>query len=139
MAEPIGLAIGLLALATFAFQSSTTLYNTVQGFQYHSKCVCDLKEELEALSGILGALDETVSAITTVDFLALEVLLLRCGKACKQFEQEIIKYSSWSGGSRTSFQDWPELKYMEDNIDRIRQFITGYKSAINIALADVNL
>jgi hypothetical protein len=42
MVEPIGLASGLLALVTFALQSSTTLYNTVQSFQSHPKRVRDL-------------------------------------------------------------------------------------------------
>ncbi|KAN0116788.1 hypothetical protein V8E51_002765 [Hyaloscypha variabilis] len=64
MAEPIGVASGLLALATFAFQSSIALYQTVQSFQFHPKRVRDLEEELEALSGVLGSLTETVSATT---------------------------------------------------------------------------
>ena len=46
MADPISLASGLLALATFAFKSSITLYKTVESFQVHPKRVRDLKEEL---------------------------------------------------------------------------------------------
>jgi hypothetical protein len=74
-----------------------------------------------------------------VDLSALELPLLRCGNACKEFEQEIIKCSSRSGGSRTSFRDWAKLRYMGDNIDGFRQLLAGYKSTINIALADTNL
>ncbi|XP_044717868.1 uncharacterized protein HRG_08510 [Hirsutella rhossiliensis] len=61
MAEPVGLASGLLALATFAFQSSITLYSTVQSFRDHPKRVRDLIDELEALSGVLGPLTETTT------------------------------------------------------------------------------
>ena len=45
MAEPIGIASGLLALASFAFQSSITLYQTVQSFKFHPKQLRDLKDE----------------------------------------------------------------------------------------------
>jgi hypothetical protein len=139
MAETIGLASGLLALATFAFQSSITLYNTVQSFQSHSKRVHDLIEELEALSGVLGPLTETVNATTDVDLSALDLPLLRCGNSCKDFEQEIMKCSLRSGGSRTSFRDWAKLRYMGEDIDGFRRLLAGYKLTINIALTDANL
>jgi hypothetical protein len=139
MAEAIGVASGLLALTAFAFKSSVTLYQTLQSFQFHPKQLRDLNEELEALSGVLGSLTETVSATTDVDLSALELPLRRCGNACKEFEQEIMKCSTRSGGTRTSFRDWAKLRYMGDNIDGFRQLIAGYKSTINIALTDAHL
>ena len=139
MAEPIGLASGLLTLAGFALQASIALYQTVQSFQFHPKQIRDLKDELEALGGVLGSLTETVTVTTDVDLSALDLPLLRCGNACKDFEQEIMKCSSRSGGSRTSFRDWAKLRYMGDNVDGFRQLLAGYKSTINIALTDANL
>lgn len=139
MAEPIGIASGLLTLATFAFQSSITLYETVKGFQSHQKRVRDLIEELEALSGVLGPLAEIVNGTTDVDLSALELPLLRCGNACKEFEQVIWKFSSRSSGSRTSFRDWAKLRYMGDDIDGFRRMLAGYQLTINIALTDANL
>lgn len=139
MAEPIGLASGLLALATFAFQSSITLYETVQSFKSHQKRVRDLMEELEALSGVLDPLTNIINVTTDVDFSALELPLLRCGNACKEFEQELMKCSSRSGGSRTSFRDWAKLRYMGDDIDGFRRLLAGYQLTINIALTDANL
>lgn len=139
MAEPIGLASGLLTVATFAFQSSITLYKTVQSFQNHPKIVRNLEEELEALSGVLDSLIQTVKATTDVDLSALDFPLRRCGNACKDFEQEIMKCSSRSGGSRTSFRDWAKLTYMGDDIAAFGLLLAGYKSTIIIALTDVNL
>ena len=139
MAEPISLASGLLALATFAFQSSIALYNMVQSYQSHPKRVRDLIEELEALSGVLGLLAETVSATTDVDLSALDLPLLRCGNSCKEFEQEIMKCSTRAGGNRTSFRDWTKLRYMGEDIDGFRRLLAGYKLTINIALTDANL
>lgn len=139
MAEPIGLASGLLTLAAFAFQSSVALYQAVTSFQSHPKRVRDLIDELEALSGILEPLTETVDATTDIDLSALELPLLRCGKACEEFQQEILKCLSRSSGSRTSFRDWAKLRYMGDDIDGFRRLLAGYKSTINIALTDANL
>ena len=139
MADPISLASGLLALATFAFKSSIALYKTVESFQNNPKRVRDLKDELGTLGGVLGSLTETVSAITDVDLSALDLPLLRCGNACQEFEQELIKCSSRSGGNRTSFRDWAKLRYMGDDMDGFRQLLAGYKSTIIIALTDANL
>lgn len=139
MAEAIGLASGLLTLATFALQSSITLYETVKSFQSHQKRVRDLIEELEALSGVLGPLTEIIDGTTDVDLSSLNLPLLRCGNACREFEQELMKCSSRSGGNRTSFRDWAKLRYMGDDIDGFRRLLAGYQLTINIALADANL
>ena len=139
MVEPIGLASGLLALAGFAFQATITLLKTVQSYQFHPKNVRDLKEELEALGGVLSSLTETVHTITDVDLSPLKYPLLRCGSACEDFGKEIMKCSSRSGDNRTSFRDWAKLRYMGDNIDGFRQLLAGYKSTIIVALTDANL
>jgi len=139
MAEPIGIASGLVALTTVAFKSSISLFKTIQNFQNHPRRVRDLLDELQALSGVLRLLTATVSATADIDFSALELPLRRCDDACKEFEQEIIKCSSRSGGTRTSFKDWSKLTYMGDDIDGFKLLLAGYKSTINIALADANL
>ncbi|KAE8307456.1 hypothetical protein BDV41DRAFT_569027 [Aspergillus transmontanensis] len=138
MAEPIGLASSLLALATFAFKASLSLYETVNSFRSHAKRVRDLIEELEALSGVLAPLQELLDATTDENLSVLELPLRRCGNACSEFEQEIIKYSSRSA-NRTSFRDWAKLRYLGDDIDSFRQMLSGYKLTISIALTDASL
>ncbi|GKT48505.1 uncharacterized protein ColSpa_08686 [Colletotrichum spaethianum] len=139
MAEAVGLASGVLTFASFAFKSSIALYTTVQGFRAHPKRVRDLLEELQALSEVLRLLTETINATPDVDFSALELPLRRCDDACKEFEQELLRCSSRSGGDRTSFRDWTKLQYMGDGVDDFTQLLAGYKSTINIALADAHL
>lgn len=138
MADPLSTASALLTLVVFAFQSSTTLYQVVESFQTNKKTIRELKEELEALTEVLKSLQEAV-ADSDVDFTALKLPLLRCGKACKDFEAVIIKCTAHSGGARTSFRDWAKLQYMGDDIDGFRNMLAGYKSTINIALGDANM
>jgi hypothetical protein len=139
MGDPISLASGLLTLATFAFQSSITLYDTIKSFHTHLRRVCDLTEELQALSEVLGPLTEFVNTNSDTDLSALKLPLLRCGKACQDFEKELLKCSSRSSDSRTSFRDWARIRYMGDDIDGFRRLLAGYKLTINVALTDANL
>lgn len=135
MAEPVGIASGLLAFAAFALESCTALYNTIRSFQSHPKRVRDLLEKLESLSGVLGPLTDTISANAG----PLDLPLQRCGKSCKEFEEEIIKCSARSNNGRTSFREWAKLRYMGDDIDGFRRLLAGYKSTINVALTDATL
>ena len=139
MADPVSLSSGLLTLVTFAFQSSVVLYKAIEGFRSHPKNVRDLKEELEALAAVLQSLSETVEKHRDTDLTPLKLPLLRCGKACREFEDAVAKCSSRSGGSRTSFRDWAKLRYMGDGIDEFRRMLAGYKSTITIALANATL
>jgi hypothetical protein len=138
MADPISTASGLLALSVFAFQSSIQLYQLVDSFRNNQRAVRELREELEALHGVLRSLQET-AANTDADLTALKLPLLRCGKACKDFEAVIVRCTAHSGGSRTSFRDWAKLKYMGDDIVGFKNMLAGYKSTISIALGDANM
>ncbi|PMD46791.1 hypothetical protein L207DRAFT_451367 [Hyaloscypha variabilis F] len=138
MADPIRITSGILALAVSAFQSSTRLYQLVQSFQSHQRVVRELGEELEDLNGILRSLQET-AASTNADLTTLKLPLLRCGKACKDFEAVIAKCAAHSNGSRTSFRDWVKLQYMGSDIIGFKNMLAGYKSTIAIALGDVNM
>ncbi|TXC06200.1 hypothetical protein FocTR4_00010869 [Fusarium oxysporum f. sp. cubense] len=120
MAEPLGLASAILALATFALKASVTLYDDVK------------KEVLEMLM-------KTVGAAVEADFSALKIPLQQCGEACEEFGIELAKCSTRSSTDRTSFRDWTKMKYMGEDIGGFRQQLAGYKSTINIALADTTL
>lgn len=138
MADPVSTASGLLALTVFAFQSSKLLYQTVASFQSNQRTVRELREELQAFEGVLQSLLETVTK-TDADLTALKLPLLRCGRACKDFEAVIVKCTAHSGGPRTSFRDWAKLQYMGDDIVEFKTMLAGYKSTICIALGDANM
>ncbi|CAK7204213.1 hypothetical protein SEUCBS139899_006967 [Sporothrix eucalyptigena] len=118
MAEAIGLVSGLLTLVNVAFQSTVTLYQTLKSIHYHPKHVRDLLDELDDLGKVLRSLADTVKSATDLDLSALELPLQRCGNACQEFEQEIVKC---------------------DDINGFRQQISSYKATINISLLDATL
>ena len=138
MADPISITSGLVALATFAFQSSKNLYQVVQSFKSNQRAIRELKEELEALDGVLQSLQQAAKD-SDADLQGLELPVLRCGKACADFQAMIVNCTAHSGGSRTSFRDWAKLKYMGEDIAGFRNMLAGYKSTISIALRGANL
>ena len=138
MAEPISLASGLVALSVFAFQSSKNLCQLVESFQNHGRNVEQLKNELAALTGVLGCLQKTVNQ-NTVDLCPLERPLLHCGKACAEFEAVINKCSSHTKQPRTSFRDWFKISWKGKDISAFTSMIAGYKATITIALGDANM
>jgi hypothetical protein len=139
MAEAIGVASGLVAWATFALDSCISLYEMVKSIQCHPKRVRDLLEELEILRAVLGPLIEIAQSTNQEDFLELDLPLKRCGNACKEFQLEITKCLSHSGGNRSNFRDWAKIRYIGNDIDGFRRLLAGYKLTINIALTDANL
>lgn len=138
MAEVIGIASGIVALTSFAFQSSVSLYQVVDSFKTNRKNIRALKDELEALEAVLKSLREA-TANSIIDIPALKLPLYRCGQACREFEAVIVKCTTHSGGTRTSFRDWAKLRYMGDDVLGFKEMLAGYKSTISIALADANL
>ena len=138
MAEPIGIASGVLTLATFAFKSSVSLYQAIESFKSNQRTIRELKEELEALNRVLASLRQT-AANSNADLAALNLPVFRCGKACEDFEGVIVKCAAHSDRSRPSFRDWAKLRYMGDDIAGFKNMLAGYKSTINIALGDINM
>ena len=111
----------------------------MQSFTSLLKRVQNLLEELEALYIELGSLTHTVRTEVRIDLLVFEAPLQRCGSACREFKQILLRCSSQSGINRTSFCGWAKLTYMGDDIDGFRQLLSSYKSTIDIALTDVDM
>jgi hypothetical protein len=138
MAEPIGIASGVLALSVFAFNSSVSLYQFVKSFQSNKREIRELKEELDSLRDVIGSLRQLASNDDD-QFKILCLPLLRCGQACKDFEEVIANCTKHSGGSRTSFRDWTKLQYLGSDIAGFKNMLGGYKATISIAIGDINL
>jgi hypothetical protein len=139
MAEPVGLATGILALATFTYKSTVALSELVNSFKHHNSRVRELSDELVSLKNILASLAETIQAIPDIDLSALRIPLQRCEHAVKDFEGELLRCSDHAVKDRTSFRDWARLKYMGEDLDGFRRLLATYKATINIALTDATL
>ena len=138
MADALSVASSLIALATFAFEASKSLYTLVEGFKNTQRTVRELRYELESLTQVLGTLISAVKD-NEAELASLKLPLLRCGKICSEFREIIRKCVAHSNGQRTSFRDWAKLQYMGGNINDLKTTLAGYKATISIALGGATL
>lgn len=115
MAEVVGTASAIATFVTLALQSSIVLYQTVQSLQSRDKAIRELRQELEALQGVLQALKESTGNLD-VDLASLEQPLKRCNNACDDFNTLIKRCTSHSTEDRSSKRDWVKLRYMGEDI-----------------------
>lgn len=139
MADCLGIASSIASLAVFAYKSSNALYTTIRDFQSQDKNARALKNELADLRGVLQSLAETVDNNDDINFDALKLPLLRCGKTCEEYGDLIARCTKHSSLSRPSLRDWVNQQYLEGDITDIREMLAGYKSTISVALATANM
>lgn len=134
-------AAATYAVTTFvmpAFQSSVMLYQTVQNFQSRFKALRELLQELDALKGVLQVLKDSIGPLD-FDLTSLELPLMRCNNACREFDALIKRNISHSIEGQISTRDWLRLRYLGGDISDFTNMLAGYKSTISIALALTNL
>ncbi|QBZ58569.1 hypothetical protein PoMZ_03524 [Pyricularia oryzae] len=139
MTDPLSTASGVVALVTFALQSSVTLHRTIRSLRSQEKDARALKDELADLTSVLETLLETIEGHPNIDFGSLALPLQRCGKTCQKYGELIAKCTRHSTSSRASLRDWITQRYLQGDINNFRNMLSGYKSTINIALANANI
>lgn len=139
MVDPVSITCGVLTLVTFALSSTVTLTTTIRSLQGHNKQTLALKRELSDLTAVLESLLETVDANPDINFDALKSPLHRCGNACREYGALVARFTKHSAGSRTSIRDWVTQKYLQGDVTDFKDMLAGYKSTINIAIANVNM
>jgi len=139
MADPLSVSSSVIALVTFSFQASVALYTTIRSFQSQDKRARALKNELSDLTAVLQSLLETVYNNAEINFEALKLPLYRCGKTCEEYGELVARCTKHSTAERPSVRDWVTQTYLRGDIDDLREMLAGYKSTINIALANANM
>jgi hypothetical protein len=138
MADPLSVAASLVALATFAFQSSISLYQLVDSFKSSKRAIRELREELEALAHTLEDLQK-VAVENETTLAALKLPLRRCAKICQDFESNIRRAFPKKDEQGSGFRDWAKLNYLGSDITDVKNSLAGYKLTICIALGGATL
>ncbi|KAI6513423.1 hypothetical protein MCOR10_009210 [Pyricularia oryzae] len=139
MTDPLSTASGIVALMTFALQSSVTLHRTIRSLRSQKKDARAFKDELADLTSVLETLLKTIEGHPNIKFGSLAFPLQRCGKTCQKYGELIAKCIRHSTTSRASLRDWITQRYLQKDINDFRNMLSRYKSTINIALANANI
>lgn len=137
--DPLDISCGVFTLLTRAIQAGKSLHETIQSFRNYERTIRDLRSELESLIQVLESLKDVITDEgPIVSMLKLPVLC--CHQTCQEFNAVIIKCTKHaSAGSRTSFRDWAQIRYMGGDIRDFKDMLSGYKSTIAIALGSLNM
>uniref|UniRef100_L7JB99 Azaphilone pigments biosynthesis cluster protein L N-terminal domain-containing protein n=1 Tax=Pyricularia oryzae (strain P131) TaxID=1143193 RepID=L7JB99_PYRO1 len=125
MTDPLSTASGVVALVTFALQSSVTLHRTIRSLRSQEKDARALKDELADLTSVLETLLETIEGHPNIDFGSLALPLQRCGKTCQEYGELIAKCTRHSTSSRASLRDWITQRYLQGDINDFRNMLSG--------------
>ncbi|KAI6284164.1 hypothetical protein MCOR27_002919 [Pyricularia oryzae] len=139
MTDPLSTASGIVALVTFALQSSVTFHRTIRSLRSQEKDARAFKDELADLTSVLETFLETIEGHPNIKFGSFALPLQRCGKTCQEYGEFITKYIRHSTTLRASLRDWITQRYFQGNINDFRNMLLRYKSTINIALTNANI
>ena len=143
MAEAVGLAASIIAIATLAYQSSKTLYDLLDSIRNVPKTLQDLNEDLSAISQLLKSIKSAMEDSSDDSFSdgvkkcleEVKPALTGCGKTCDEFTEKIGKIMSHSDEKHTSKRDRIKLQFEEKDILAFRYRLGSYKATLNIALS----
>lgn len=147
MAEALGLAASIIAIATLAYDSSKRLFEILDGIQKAPKAISEPKTDIGALQQLLKSLSSEVEGTDDADLPdrfkkyleELKPSLEGCTNACIQFEEKISKITSHSDEKHTSFRDSVRLQFQEKEILTFRYRLASCKATLNIALTMAHL
>ena len=128
------------SITTFALTASYKLVTTIRDYKGHDKRARGLKNEVQDLVAVLQTLLDTIADYPDLDFSSLAIPLDQCGKTCDEYQKLILRVTAHSSdSSRSSIRDWVTAKYLGGDIDNFKEMLAGYRSTINIALANINM
>lgn len=134
MAEPVGLASGLLALTVAAYKTSKSLYEAVSSFQSQRKTIKDFQTDLQSLIAVLGKVYEQVQSSQDIERLeSLRKPLYCCMTACQEMCEMLDACTIHGTDGRNSVRDWLSMRYREKSFEDIKQRLLSYKSTLSIA------
>jgi Fungal N-terminal domain of STAND proteins len=139
MAEPIGVASGILALTIFAYNTSKTLYEAVASFKSQRKTITDLQADLGSLIVVVNSIRDQVQASRETDkFEPLRQPLQCCATICQEMRGMLSICTAYGKGNRDSVRDWLNMQYREKSFEDMKKRLGSYQSTLCIAFALMN-
>ena len=147
MADGISLAASIIALASFAYKSTTSLYGLLvelrdapKTLQFLNDDVCTVQYLLKSLQTVMeDSSDDDFSDGIATCLGESKPILTECGRACDEIAEKIRAIMSNSDVTRVSTRDRFKLQFEERTLAGFRCRIGNYKATLNIALSLASL
>jgi hypothetical protein len=140
MAEPIGLASGLLTLIIFAYDTSKSVYDIVSSFKSQRKVIKDVQADLNSLITVLTSIRDQAQRSSGLERLEpLRQPLNCCATTCKEMREMLDACTAHSTDERNSVRDWLKMQYHEKGFEDMKKRLASYKSTLSIAFESINM
>ena len=145
MAEGLGIAASVIALARFAYSSSKLLYQTISGIHDAPEV---LKADVETLYQTIHSLKQelkkqdsnaALSEAQKSNLREIEAALKACCDTCDAFKDRLDRLTRHSKDSHTSLWDRFKLQFQEKEIGACQARLESCRSMLAIALDLSNL
>ncbi|KAF7505378.1 hypothetical protein GJ744_000999 [Endocarpon pusillum] len=143
MACELSIAASVIAVATLAYSSSKTLYQTISAIYDTPEILVHLKTDVETLYETIHSLQQELEKKDTNAALSdaqksnlREIMptLQACHIACDEFNSKIDRLMRRSKDGQTSWRDRLKLQFQEKEIGGFQARLASYKSTLAIAL-----
>ncbi|KAK3177983.1 hypothetical protein OEA41_000115 [Lepraria neglecta] len=134
MAEVVGLAAGLLALTTAAYQTSKALHEAISSFRSQQKTIKDFEADSDSLTTVLDQIREWIQNAKDIERLEpLRQPIYCCMQACQEMHEMIDACTVHTTDARQSVRDWLNMQFRGKSFEETKQRLSSYKSTLSIA------
>lgn len=134
MAEVVGLASGLLALTTAAYQTSKALHEAISSFRSQRKTIKDFQADSESLTAMLEQIRERIQNSQDIGQLkTLRQPVYHCMQACQEIREMIDACTAHTTDVRRSVRDWLNMQFRGKSFEEMKSRLSSYKSTLSIA------
>jgi deoxyadenosine/deoxycytidine kinase len=143
MADPLSITASIIAVATLAYSSSKSLYQTISDIHDAPETFVHLKTDVETLYQTIHSLqqelekkdtDAALSDAQKSNLREINPTLQACCSACDAFGSKISTLMRHSMDGHTSLQDRIKLQFQQKEIGVFQARLASYKSTLAIAL-----
>jgi hypothetical protein len=143
MADGLGIAASVIAVAGLAYSSSKMLYQVISDIHDAPMTFLNLKTDIEALCHTIHSLrqelekkdkDAALSEAQKLNLSEIKPALEGCRDSCDKFKNKLDKLMSNSKDGHTSFRDRLKLQFKDKGIAAFQIQLASYKSTLAIAL-----
>lgn len=147
MAETVGLAAGIVALAQLAYDSCKKLNDTIQGFRNAPEKLSDLRGDLGTLQQLIESLKTTFGRVGDTPmppgrrevFEGLKPVMQGCQILCDEFTKRLSELTSHSDADHISKRDRVQLHFNDTDIMLLKERLLQYKLTFDVALGVASL
>ncbi|EXJ81503.1 hypothetical protein A1O1_07720 [Capronia coronata CBS 617.96] len=136
----VGEAASILALATFAYDTSKKLYEVVSSFKSRRTDIQEVQSSLTALVSVLELVQQQIlESGDECKYKPLCQPMQCCISTCEDMQKSLDACTQRPNDVHASIRDWLKMQFHGKSFADMKQRLASYQSTLSIAFASVNL